>query len=150
MARRLAKRTALLMLCFALGSACMAERGTPLPQPAEPPRELGHGERSTTRALEEAARRYESGIECGTQYLFEMVEIGKQAQASLPDVVAAIKAPHTRNHALFLLGLLNKEASPAVPLLVALANNPDPAISAAALKAVALVIEDRIQCCGCK
>jgi hypothetical protein len=90
------------------------------------------------RPLAEAELRRRSGIEGGTQYLFEMAALADQAVAedAIPEVVAAVRSGPGRQEAATVLSILGADAADVVPDLVDLAGGPDREAADAALRAI--------------
>jgi hypothetical protein len=121
-------------------ASCGAVREDELPKVAD-------GHRPTPKAsefavaLDAAAARYVRGIECGTQYLLEMADLAGQADEHLPELTAAFRAGKADSEATTILRLMQSRALLAVPGLMELADDPDPAVRTRALAALEVVFE---------
>jgi hypothetical protein len=99
--------------------------------------------------LQLSGARHKSGIECGTQYLFEMADIAARAKGHPDVLVSAIEHGAGRYEAATVLALLGPAGAEAVPDLVSLAGRGDLEVATVALGAVDAITEFR-QGCGAR
>jgi hypothetical protein len=108
---------------------------------------------SLTRAIAAAELRHAQGIECGTQYMFEMRALARSAPDHLPELVEVFRTGIGQRHALFIIYLMKERAVLALPLFDQLAHDPDAGVrqrAAEGIKAVeeALEPESKPKPCG--
>jgi hypothetical protein len=109
-----------------------------LPEPFQMPSMHQVAESIPWPPLAEAELRHRNGIECGTQYLFEMADLADQAYAAgaTHALVAAIMSGPGRQEAVMVLGMLGPDAANVAPDLVQLAGSSNPEAADAALRAI--------------
>jgi hypothetical protein len=107
--------------------ACIMPGRDELPEVAEQPKPTPMPT-GFARDLDAAQLRHAHGIECGTQYLFEMADLAKQADQHIPEPVSAFRAGKGDMEASTILMLMQDRALLAVPALVELANDADPGV----------------------
>jgi hypothetical protein len=107
-------------------------------------------ESDATRALREELRladaRHKTGIECGTQYLFEMADIAARAKGQMGGLLSVIELGSGRHEAVTVLTLLGPAAADAIPRLVELAGRSDTDLAEAALRAIDGITYPREDC----
>ncbi len=133
MPRDLAGLLSVVVIMISL--ACQATGNREMPQPAvivvTPDASGGF-----TRELVAAQSRYAQGIECGTQYLFEMADLANEAPEHLPELVAAFRTGVGAEHASVIVMLMRRRANLVIPSLVELSRDQDPAVRRRALEAL--------------
>ena len=130
-------RAITVVVAALLVPACVSE---PLPEPARRPAaplEVG----SLTRELVAAEFRHAQGIECGTQYMFTMRDLARQAPDHLPELVDALRTGTGQRHALFILYLMKERAALVLPLLEELSHDSDAGVRARAAEGIKAVEE---------
>lgn len=126
---------AAILLTSSLVVACHFGGQESIPEPVVPQRspEVQAG---FPEELLAAERRYASGIECGTQHLFEMADLAKEAPAHIPEVVGAFRTGDGAREASTVLLLMRKRALLVVPPLLELSRHPDVTVRERATEAI--------------
>ncbi len=89
-----------------------------------------------SEALVVAERQHAQGIECGTQYMFDMAALARTADKHVPELVEAIRSGVGVSHALVLLHFMQERALVAVPAFLDLSRHPDPTVRQRAIDAL--------------
>jgi len=89
-----------------------------------------------SEALVVAERQHAQGIECGTQYMFDMAALAQTADKHVPELVEAIRSGVGASHALFLLHFMQERALVTVPAILDLSRDPDPTVRQRAIEAL--------------